>query len=122
MKHIFLLLILLAGLELMASESYDCQSRLLAGELDSNSFFVSEDNFDKGLLEDESQFALAAVKAIHAQVGCENVALASEQVSCREIKELDQSSKVCLLESSAGMYFIVPDFMGNARVVFNRWD
>lgn len=122
MKSIILLLILLAGLELSASESYDCQSRLLAGELDSNSFYVSEDNFAKSLDEDPSQFALSAVRVIHAQVGCQNIELSLAKVSCREIKELDQSSKVCLLESDEGVYFIVPDFLGNARIVFNRWD
>ncbi len=121
-KAIFSLFFILSLIGPGAAYSSDCQSALLGSELDSNSFFLSEDKFNKSMDESDSDFALDAIAAIRNNVGCIGEVVAASQVKCREVIEADASSKVCVVEAPEGMFFIISDFMGNARVVYNRWD
>lgn len=100
----------------------DCQQALLGDELDSNSFFLSEEKFNKGMDEGDSSFAANAVLQVRERVGCEAPPVAMSAINCKSVIEGDDSSKVCVVEAPEGMFFIISDFMGNARVVYNRWD
>lgn len=102
--------------------AWECQSALLGDELDSNSFFLSEEKFNKSMDEGGPDFAAQAVESVRRQVGCEAAPVELAAIKCRDVIDEDASSKVCVVSAPEGMFFIISDFMGNARVVYNRWD
>lgn len=122
MKKAIFSLFILFNLLGSAAYAWECQSALLGDELDSNSFFLSEDKFNKSMDEEDSDFAAKAVQSVRNQVGCEADPVELAAINCRNVIDEDMSSKVCVVSAPEGMFFVISDFMGNARVIYNRWD
>ena len=122
MRNALFVLFFLSSLNIYAMDASDCQVRLLGAELDSSSYYVNADDFESSLDADAKAFAREAVGDVRAQVGCAMDKALADKVYCQELKRGDESSLICMLDASEGRYLIAPDFLGNARVVFNRWD
>ena len=101
----------------------DCYRKALNDfSSDSAAYQFYDEDISADFEDNGEKAAVAAIRLLENQLGCEKEAFRVESVACKEIVPGNSLSKACYAESNLGFFFVSVDMMERVNLVFNRFD
>lgn len=124
MKGLMMLIaVVFLGMSQGARADFDCYRRLLNDfSSDSSSFQIYDEDVAIVFEEAPEKAAVQSIRLLEKKLECDNKAIRSLEVSCKDVVPDNLMSRVCYVESNEGYFIMSMDMMENVNLVFNRWD